>query len=99
MTPAVVARARLPVYSPDELEGFQRASDGCGLPTCAGIFVVDASKLIRKGAFGENLENPFVNFTLGWLDPVGAHGDYRNSEVIGLMALITDRGASGPASD
>jgi hypothetical protein len=99
VTPAVIARARLPVYSPDELEDFGRASDGCGLPNCRGIFVVDASELIRKGAFGENLENRFVNFTLGWLDPVGAHGDYRNSEVIGLMALVTEAGAANPTPD
>lgn len=57
----------------------------CGLVVCAGLLVIDASDEITYGVLGENLANPFWDYTLGWLDPIGAHGDYRNARVVAIM--------------
>jgi pimeloyl-ACP methyl ester carboxylesterase len=63
----------------------------CGLVVCEGLLVVDASDHITRGALGENLGNPFWDYTLGWLDPIGAHGDYRNPEVVAAVRRIGAR--------
>jgi hypothetical protein len=42
---------------------------------------------VRQGLFGD-LERPWRDFTLGWLDPLGAHGDYKNVGVAKLMFLL-----------
>jgi hypothetical protein len=48
------------------------------------------SDRITRGTFGQNLGNPFWDYTLGWLDPIGAHGDYRNPRVIRVLAAINN---------
>jgi hypothetical protein len=91
LTPAVIAQERPPVYTSEELFEFESGPEGCGLPVCSGILIVDASELIYHSAYGPSLKTEFANFTLGWLDPIGAHGDYRTRKVARLMALITAR--------
>ena len=46
------------------------------------------SNSIQQGTFGLGLEHAWVDYTFGWLDPIGAHTDYRKPEVIDLMLLI-----------
>ncbi len=64
----------LSVHAPGEV--VDRSRGTCALPTCAGPFAVDVSDIVRESAFGLDLGRPLVDFTLGWLDPVGAHGEY-----------------------
>ena len=87
---AVGANSAPPIASPHELEALS-AEGGCGLPACRGVFVVDSSSLVRRTAFGIDLENPWMDFTLGWLDPIGAHADYRNAGVTRLMTIVIER--------
>ena len=47
--------------------------------------------MIVTGSFGQNLENPFVDLTIGWIDIVGAHDDYRNAEVAALLSRVLRR--------
>jgi hypothetical protein len=79
-----------PVYSALELFEIVRAGEGCGLPRCSGAFVIDATPLIRTGGFGQDMENPLFDFTVGWIDPVGAHGDYRNTRVVWMIGAVAD---------
>jgi hypothetical protein len=95
VTPRIYPRSLPRVYTPAELEEIAARGGTCPLPTCRGVFVVDASTLIRRGTFTQDLERPWVDFTLGWLDPIGAHIDYRNHEVVRLMTLLV-RGSSRP---
>ena len=88
MTPRIYPRDLPRVYTPAELEEIANRGGACPLPTCTGVFAVDASNLIRRGTFGQNLERPWVDFTVGWFDPIGAHADYRNEEVVDLMRLL-----------
>ena len=95
--PGPFARTVYPVYSLIELKRLSAESD-CGLPVCQGPFAVDASSIARTGAFGEDLENPLYDFTIGWLDLVGAHGDYRNEAMVDLLQYVvreTERDESG----
>jgi hypothetical protein len=76
------------VHSALELLEIIRSGAGCGLPRCSGPFVIDATALIRHGSFGQDMENPLADFTLGWLDPLGAHGDYRNARVVWMIGAV-----------
>ncbi len=90
VTHGILERDVPPVFS---MEEFQRSlADGCHLPICSGAFAVDASDEIQEGIFFENLARPMVDFTLGWLDPIGAHADYLNSDVVGLMEPLYRNG-------
>jgi hypothetical protein len=93
-----LARAPYPVYTPRQLEAFPEGDTPCGLPVCGGVFGVEASSLVRTGSYGQDLENPFVDFTLGWFDLIGAHGDYTRPEVVDLMRLMV-RNVSRPQPD
>ena len=86
-SPGPLARNLYPVYTAERL---QRESwpTPCGLPHCKGVFAVEASAIAHTGSFGEDLENPWADFTIGWLDVVGAHGDYRNPEMMRIMGLM-----------
>ena len=57
-----------------------------------GVFVVDASDIITEGSFGQDLSNPLVDYTLGWIDPIGAHSDYTDPESIALAAWLASGG-------
>jgi hypothetical protein len=71
------------VYSPAELDALESVP--------RGVFVVDASELIDQGSFG-SLSNPLVDYTLGWLDPLGAHSDFTNPDAIALAAWMASGG-------
>jgi hypothetical protein len=74
-------------YSPVELHKVSAEETSCGLPRCEGVVFVDASDIISKGLFGD-LNRPLIDYTVGWFDLIGAHGDYRNPEVVELMRLV-----------
>jgi hypothetical protein len=78
-----------PVYSPQELHEVAGRDEGCGLPQCEGLVIVDASRLVVEGLFG-NLDRPLLDYTLGWFDLIGAHSDYTNPEVVRLMTLVVN---------
>jgi hypothetical protein len=58
------------------------------------VFAVDASEIVREGIYGLDLGNSAVDFTIGWLDPIGAHSDYTNKGVVRLMSFILNPPAS-----
>jgi pimeloyl-ACP methyl ester carboxylesterase len=82
LSPVATGPALHPPVAPEEALD---ASSPCGLVVCAGLLVIDASDEITYGVLGENLGNPFWDYTLGWLDPIGAHGDYRSRRVVRIM--------------
>ncbi|UCE87265.1 MAG: hypothetical protein JSU66_05955 [Deltaproteobacteria bacterium] len=87
-----------PVYTPRQLEAFSADASPCGLPVCEGVFGVEASSIVRTGSYGQDLENPWIDFTIGWLDLIGAHGDYKRPEVVDLMRLMV-RNRPAPQRD
>ncbi|MCA9512765.1 MAG: hypothetical protein KC560_18800 [Myxococcales bacterium] len=87
-----------PTIALDELHDTPRGANGCGLPACRGLVFVDVSPVVDHGVFGLSLERRWVDYTLGWLDPIGAHADYRKPEIVELMGRITSR-ADGDAPD
>jgi hypothetical protein len=72
------------VYDPRDLDALESVP--------SGVFVVDASELINEGSFGQDLSNPLVDYTLGWLDPLGAHSDFTNADAIALAAWMASGG-------
>ncbi len=62
------------------------------------MVVVDSSRIISRGVFGVSYEHPAADWTLGWLDPIGAHGDYTNEDVVRLMRWITPEYQPSPAA-
>jgi len=80
---------RLPVYRAGELLDGTRFATECGLPRCHGVIMVDASEFVTRGQFGE-LEDSLVGAWFGWLDPIGAHSDYANPDVVRLGARILE---------
>jgi hypothetical protein len=77
------------VYSLADLENAAR-NGGCGLPRCKGLILLDATDFIEVGSFGLSLNRPGVDFTLGWLDPLGSHTDYKNDTVVRIMAAFSE---------
>ncbi len=74
---------------------FEAGADGapCGLSRCIGIQFVDLSDEIGQGLFGD-LRNPWIRYSIGWLDPVGMHSQTRESEIRSLLGrLLTQEGA------
>lgn len=101
------ARTTTPIFGrPTELPVYDLRRDilerdwpeqACGLPHCTAITLIDASEDIRHGVlWRENLRSPLVDFTLGWLDPVGAHGDYEHGKVYRLIDRLVGRPANAP---
>jgi hypothetical protein len=84
MSPPLLLYSDPRVYSPEELNALE------GIPN--GVLVVDASELIRRGSFGQDLSNPLVGYTLGWLDPLGAHSDFTNRRALALAAWMASGG-------
>jgi hypothetical protein len=67
----------MPVYSPSDIAQMKVPPNG--------VFVVDASDIVRIGAFGLDRGNHLFDYTLGWLDPMGAHSDFKNPEAMTLL--------------
>jgi hypothetical protein len=97
LTPAPTGTQVAPPVAPDEI--FAADGEDCGLVVCKGVLVIDATSIVREGVYGQDLGNPAWDFTLGWLDPIGAHGDYRNPEVVELMRKVLDRLAEREAPE
>jgi hypothetical protein len=85
-TPRWALGGRQRVYSMAEMHEAARTQK-CGLPVCSGVLLVDASDVVRQGAFGD-LGNPWLDYTLGWLDLSGAHADFTNPEVLELGRYV-----------
>jgi hypothetical protein len=83
MSPPLALYPDPEVYSPAELDALET------MPR--GVFVVDASEVIDAGSFG-SLGNPLLDYTLGWLDPLGAHSDFTNPDAIELAAWMASGG-------
>ncbi|MEE3329988.1 MAG: hypothetical protein VX246_03880 [Myxococcota bacterium] len=78
-----------PVVSVEEIQtGVAQTRLGCKLSDCKGPIFVDSSTIIDTGIFGVSLENRAIDYTLGWLDPIGSHANYRNPEVVELMMRV-----------
>jgi pimeloyl-ACP methyl ester carboxylesterase len=77
------------VYSLADFESARENAE-CGLPRCKGVLLLDATDFIEVGIFGLSLNRPGVDFTLGWLDPLGSHTDYKNATVVRLIADFFD---------
>jgi hypothetical protein len=84
MSPPLALYKDPTVYTPEELDALERVP--------SGVFVVDATERISTGAFGADLANPLVDYTLGWLDPLGAHSDFTNPRAIALAAWMASGG-------
>jgi hypothetical protein len=82
-------------FSPEQVRAAAGGTE-CNLPICQGLLVVDASRYVRRGMFGENLENSAVDFTIGWLDPIGAHADYKNPELGDLLSYVIEATRRAP---
>ncbi len=85
LSPVVTGPVLHPPVSP---EAVFDSSTPCGLVVCQGLLVIDASDEITLGALGEDLGNPLWDYTLGWIDPIGAHGDYRNPRVVAVVRRL-----------
>jgi pimeloyl-ACP methyl ester carboxylesterase len=77
LVPPQLIGPQVPIYSLPDISQMERPPNG--------VFVVDASDIIKRGAFGLDQSKPLVDYTLGWLDPLGAHSDYKNPEVLALL--------------
>ncbi len=53
-----------------------------------GVHYVDCSDVIRSGWHGLDLANPWVGLTVGALDPIGAHMEYRRPEIMHLIYRV-----------
>ncbi len=77
LVPPAMIGSQVPVYSLSDISQMKAPPNG--------VFVVDASDIIKKGAFGFDRSNPLFDYTLGWLDPMGAHSDFKNPEALALL--------------
>jgi hypothetical protein len=84
------------VFEPADVRIAWDGAPGCHMPTCSGPFAVDAADTIRRGGFGEDLGHPLWDFSLGWLDLIGAHGDYLNPGAVGMIGATLSRTPSLP---
>jgi hypothetical protein len=72
-------------YTPESLA----SSLPCGLPVCGGVIPVDMSDHVDRGSWYKwGLNEALVDYTLGWLDPIGAHSDYMNEPMYALLDRI-----------
>lgn len=71
-----------PVYSLQELAELP------GPPS--GVFVVDATPIIRRGEFDIDFSKPLPKYTISWFDKSGAHSDFRNAEVGRLLSWLAN---------
>jgi hypothetical protein len=83
--PAMISKIPRDAYTLTDIEHGHHKTE-CGLPRCKGVILVDATDFIEVGSFGLSLNRPGVDFTLGWLDPLGSHTDYKNETVVRMMA-------------
>ena len=76
LVPPAMIGSQVPIYSLSDISQMKAPPNG--------VFVVDASDIIKIGALGLDRSNHLFDYTLGWLDPMGAHSDFKNPEAMGL---------------
>jgi pimeloyl-ACP methyl ester carboxylesterase len=76
LVPPAMIGSQVPIYSLSDVSQKKAPPNG--------VFVVDASNIIKRGAFGFDRSNHLFDYTLGWLDPMGSHSDFKNPEAMGL---------------
>jgi pimeloyl-ACP methyl ester carboxylesterase len=76
LVPPAMIGSQVPIYSLSDISQMKAPPNG--------VFVVDASNIIKRGAFGFDRSNHLFDYTLGWLDPMGSHSDFKNPEAMGL---------------
>ena len=58
------------------------------------VHFVDCSSAIRQGTFwflfDYDLRWPLWDYTISWLDPHGAHSDFKNEKVLSLIERVLD---------
>ena len=82
LVPPALFGDQVPIYSLKEISEMESPRDG--------LFVVDASEIIDKGAFGLDQNNPLVDYTIGWFDLMGAHSDFKNPEAAALLSWFAN---------
>ncbi len=97
-TPALVGDIPSSVYTLEEIQESRRDSE-CGLPRCSGIVMVDATDFIETGVFGGSYNQPRFDYTVGWIDPLGSHSDYKNETVVELLANFFDAASTHHIED
>ena len=80
--PRIFNRFTAPIYSLEEIGQMDSPP--------RGVFVVDASEIVTQGSLGVDLSRPWADYTLGWIDPLGAHSDFKNPEVMELLSWIAN---------
>jgi hypothetical protein len=74
------------------LKSFDAAPQaGCALPRCSGVLLVDVSDEVGGGWYGD-LRNPWINASVGWLDPIGTHSVYSDPKIVGLLPRLIGGG-------
>jgi len=76
LVPPAMIGSQVPIYSLSDISQMKAPPNG--------VFVVDASDIIKRGALGFDRSNHLFDYTLGWLDPMGSHSDLKNPETMGL---------------
>lgn len=74
---------RAPIYNIEEFLRLEKSD----LPW---IFV-DVSPEAGKGLYGGSYVKPFLDFTLGWLDPIGSHFYYHEEKIYDLVHRVLSR--------
>jgi hypothetical protein len=86
-TPAWPGKLPYAWYTLKTLESAPPAAKDCALPSCTGVLLVDVSDGVGGGWYGD-LRNPWINGTLGWLDPIGTHSVYADPQIVGLLTKL-----------
>jgi pimeloyl-ACP methyl ester carboxylesterase len=77
LVPPAMIGGQVPVYSLPEISQMKAPPNG--------VFVVDASDIIKSGALGFDRSKPLFDYTIGWIDPMGSHSDFKNPEAMALL--------------
>lgn len=86
-TPAWPGKTPYAWYTLKTLEAAPQAGADCALPSCTGVLLVDVSDDVGGGWYGD-LRNPWINGTVGWLDPIGTHSVYADPQIVGLLTRL-----------
>jgi hypothetical protein len=83
--------------NPPELFSITDIASARRLPARSGVILIDCSSVIRESAvFGVDLSNLFLDYTLSWVDPIGAHEDVNQTELYKLMDVMFANAVNAP---